>query len=190
MPMFQIENISVDNTIATARFGCDLTRCKGACCCLEGGRGAPLDDCEIENIQKIFPVVRKYLSERALKAIDEYGLYEGRPGDYAVNCIDDRECIFVYYENGIAKCAVEKAYLNGETDWRKPISCHLFPIRIYHNFNGDIMRYVKMEECSPAVARGEKENIHLYEFLKDALIRKYDVKWYQQFLNQCHKETI
>lgn len=189
MPMFQIENIMVDNAIATAKFCCDLDRCKGVCCCLEGGRGAPLDDHEIEQLERALPAVRKCLSERALSIINVRGLYEGRSGNYVVGCVEEKECIFVCYENGIANCALEKAYLNGETTWRKPISCHLFPIRI-QKYGGEIfMRYVQMEECSQAVARGERENIHLYKFLEDALTRAFGIEWYQQFQNQCHKES-
>jgi hypothetical protein len=188
--MFQVENVSVDKAIADAKFCCDLSKCKGACCYLDGGRGAPIDDSEIKELEKVAPVVRRYLSERSLKIIDEDGLYEGRSGDFAIHCVDDKECIFVCFEDGIAKCAIEKAYLNGEVEWRKPISCHLFPIRVHSYGRTPFMRYVQIKECAFAVARGEKENVYVCEFLEEALIRKFGANWYRQFQKECKRGHI
>jgi len=185
--MFLIQEILVDESIATTKFACDLNRCKGACCTMPGGRGAPLLEEEIKEIVNVFPAVRKYLSERHLKAIERQGLFEGRSGSYVTPCVGDHACVFVTYENDIAKCAFEKAFLNGETTWRKPISCHLFPIRMDGD-NIERLRFEFIPECKPALARGVSEKIYLSDFLKDALIRVYGQSWYKEFRHQCKRE--
>src|SRR5512134_1501010 len=118
--MFIIGEAVIDDVVAHASFRCDLGACKGACCAIAGGRGAPLEDDEVLELQKAFPIVKAYLSERSLRTIEAAGAYEGVPGDFATTCIDDRECVFVYYDNGVAQCSFERAYSEGKTDWRKP----------------------------------------------------------------------
>lgn len=177
--MFVIAEVTVDSDIPTANFACDLSACRGACCCTAGGRGAPLEDEEIAEIEKAYPAVKKYLSEKHRKAIDELGLYGGTPGDYTTTCVEDRECVFVTYEGPVAKCAFEKAYLDGEVMWRKPISCHLFPIRVKKTDN-EVLWFELNRECLPAVERGNREQIPLTEFLRDALVRKYGKVWHEQ----------
>src|SRR5271169_3267359 len=127
--MFIVQETIVEDIIARKRFACDLLQCKGGCCTLPGGRGAPLDDDEISEIRQAFPFARKYLSAAHLDAIATHGMIEGVPGSHATVCVNGKACVFVYYEDSIAKCSLEKAYLAGETTWRKPISCHLFPLR-------------------------------------------------------------
>ncbi|MFQ5797631.1 MAG: DUF3109 family protein [Bacteroidota bacterium] len=177
--MFVIGEVTVTSDIATANFACDLSACRGACCCISGRRGAPLEDEEIHEIEKVYPAVAKYLSEKHREMIGESGPYEGTPGDYTTTCVEDRECVFVTYDGPVAKCAFEKAYLNGEIEWRKPISCHLFPIRVKKS-GDDVLWYELNNECSPAVERGNREQIPLTEFLRDALIRKYGEVRYEQ----------
>ena len=128
--MFIIGEATIEEDIGHERFSCDLNRCKGACCTLPGGRGAPLDDSEVEEIARAYPSAQKYLSPRHMQMIEQSGMIEGGPGNFATACIDDKECVFVFYEDGIARCSFEKAFLNGEISWRKPLSCHLFPVRI------------------------------------------------------------
>ncbi len=110
-------------------------------------------------------------------------LHEGTPGDYTTTCVEDRQCVFVTYDGPVAKCAFEKAYLNGEIEWRKPISCHLFPIRVKKSGN-DVLWYELNNECSPAVERGNREQIPLTEFLRDALTRKYGEARYEQLARE------
>lgn len=186
--MFIIGEAVIDDAVARASFCCDLDKCKGACCCIEGGRGAPLEDDEILEIEKAYPVVKQYLGEKHLTAIERLGLYEGVPGNFATTCIDRRECVFVLYENGIARCSFEKAFTDGRTDWRKPISCHLFPIRIRYN-GRDIVRYEQIDECQAGRELGETGEIRLHKFLKEALTRKYGQQWYEEFLMHCNKHT-
>ncbi len=198
--MFAIGEVIVDDRVAATQFCCDLIKCKGGCCTVEGGRGAPLYDDEIKEIQAILPKVRRYLNSEYLRLIDKEGPFEGRPGNYATTCYDERACVFVMWESserspsdmpsaeedGIAKCAIEHAWSRGEIKWRKPLSCHLFPIRI-RKFGGDILFVEKFSECPPAYKKGAKEGMMLYDFLRDPLIRAYGEKWYQEFRNTCQE---
>lgn len=182
--MFIVGEAVVDDAVAQAKFCCDLEQCKGACCTSEGGRGAPLEDDEVLEIAKAYPIVKQYLDEKNIRTIEQSGLFDGSPGDYATNCIENRECVFAYFERGIAQCSFEKAFLKGEIDWRKPLSCHLFPIRIRH-FGKDFVRYEVIAECASGRTKGENEEIPLHEFLKAPLTRKYGEAWYQNFLEFC-----
>ncbi len=154
---------------------------------MPGPRGAPLTEDEAGEIEKALPVIRKYLGENHLKAIDAHGPVDRSFGEITTTCFEHRACVFVTYENGIAKCSFEKAYFKGEIQWRKPLSCHLFPIRVDHGFN-DYLRYESIPECIPALDRGERENIELADFLKEALVRAYGEAWYQGFLSLCAHE--
>lgn len=102
-------------------------------------------------------------------------------GDRSVACIDDADCVFVYYENSVAKCAIEKAYHNGESDFRKPLSCHLFPIRIA-DFGGPYLHYEQIEECEPGRELGARLGIPMVESLKDSLVRAFGEKAYARML--------
>ena len=178
--MFSIHDIKIDPSIGEVKFACNLSRCKGACCTMPGPRGAPLEEEEIDEIEKAFPVIRKYLDQDHLRVIDEEGLVDRSNGEITTRCFDHKACVFVTYDKGVAKCSFETAYFKNEISWRKPLSCHLFPIRVDHGFN-DYLRYESIPECSPALDRGESENIGLAEFLKEPLIRLYGESWYAEF---------
>jgi hypothetical protein len=184
--MFVIGEAALEEGIMQSLFSCDVGTCKGACCTLEGGRGAPLEDDEILEIEKCYPVVREYLGPRSIAAIERAGMYDGRPGSFATTCINDRECVFVYFDNGVARCAFERAFLEGKTDWRKPISCHLFPLRI-HSFGKDIVRYERIDECHAGRVKGKTLSVPLFEFLREPLTRKYGEQWYQRFADFCRQ---
>lgn len=184
--MFIIGEAVIEESIAHERFACDLGQCKGACCTLPGGRGAPLEDSETEELERVFPHVKKYLSLKHRLVVEELGLFEGSPGTFATTCIEEKDCVFVFYEGGVAKCAIETAHDRGEVAWRKPLSCHLFPIRVSES-RGERLRYSKITECNSAVKHGKREGIPLYEFLAAALIRKFGDKWYQDFLVECRR---
>lgn len=187
MRVFSVQETTIDTVVATAKFACDLSQCKGACCTMPGPRGAPLMEEEIEEIEKAFPLVRKYLNAEHLNAIDERGLVDRSNGGATTPCVSYRACVFVTYEGGIAKCAFEKAYFNKEIGWRKPLSCHLFPIRVDRGFH-DHLRYESISECSPAVQQGKEGNFYLSHFLRDALVRLYDEAWYDEFKQACIAE--
>ena len=172
-----IEKILLDEDILKSEFLCDLSKCKGACCTFPGDKGAPVKDSEVQVISRMIEPASEYLSKRNLKYIRKYGAIEGKKGNYTTVCINKRDCVFVYYDAGIAYCALERAYLDGKTDFRKPISCHLFPIRV-GNFNGDYLYYSKIEECKPARERGRENKVHITRCLENALKRAYGKDWY------------
>lgn len=179
-----IPDTIIDTAIPATKFACDLQRCKGACCTMPGHRGAPLLDAEVEEIRKALPFVLPSLPKEHREQIEQEGYFQGTPGDWTTPCVNKRACVFVYWENAIARCSFEKAFQQGEIGWRKPISCHLFPIRVDRGFQ-DRLRFESLSECRPALDRGEQENIALSDFLKDSLTRAYGAEWYREFLRHC-----
>jgi hypothetical protein len=175
--LISIQEILVRNEIADTPFFCDLNKCKGACCTFESKFGAPLRKDEIGKIDSILDIVKQLLSKRSIEKIERDGFYENGDGEMLITSIDNKECVFVYYDNGIAKCGIEKAYIEGKTDFKKPISCHLFPIRI-NNLGGDVLKFEKFEECNPALEKGAEENVTVAEFCEESLKRFYGKQWY------------
>jgi hypothetical protein len=175
-----VGNVLVRQEIAETHFKCNLLKCKGACCTFESRYGAPVTWEEVNTIKKILSMVVKYVPKRHKNEIEEQGFFEIKNDEPLLKSVDNRACVFVYYENEIAKCAIEKAYIEGKTDFRKPISCHLFPIRI-SDFGGDVLRFEHLDECHPAKELGEKENITVADFCEDSLSRLYGKEWYSQF---------
>ena len=182
--MFVIGECVIENEVAGASFACDVHACRGACCTLPGGRGAPLEDAEAGEIARALPHAGQFLTRASLRAIESGGIVEGPAGDLATPCIAGRECVYAYFEEGIARCSFEAAYERGLTQWRKPLSCHLFPIRIRH-FGKDEIHYEMIAECAPGRARGELQRVPLAEFLREPLTRRFGEAWYQEFLRAC-----
>ncbi len=185
-----INDILIDEDIFATKFCCDIEKCKGACCTFPGEYGAPLLESEIQLLEDNYPKIKKYLSDRSIYYIENQGMYEGRAGYRTTVCINKRDCVFVYYEGEVALCAYEKAYLAGEIDFRKPLSCHLFPIRV-KKFGGDALYYCQIDECNDAVEKGENENILMIDSLKTALVRAYGEQWYdtvKQYLESAKDE--
>jgi len=185
--MLELRQAIIDDSISRIKFACNVSRCKGACCTLAGGTGAPLLDDELEQIERAFPIIKSLLPKEHLESIAQFGLYEGKPGSYTTTCFDNRACVFVLYEDGIARCAFEKAYGDGTLKWKKPISCHLFPIRVSRTVP-ERLRYERITECTSALDRGENENIFLSNFLKEPLIRAFGLAWYEEFQLTCDEE--
>lgn len=174
-----VEDVLVRPEIGEVNFACDLGKCKGACCTIESEYGAPLLSEEVDEIEKILPVVKNYLPREHVDVIEERGFYESKGGELLTNSLNNRACVFVYYENDIAKCGIEKAFNEGKVDFRKPISCHLFPIRV-SNCGGDVLRYEKLSDCKPALKNGADNKIKLVDFSKDSLVRAYGEIWYNK----------
>jgi hypothetical protein len=181
-----VENVLIRPEIMETHFSCDLEKCKGACCTIESEFGAPLLDEEIPVINEILDEIFPYLPEKNVKIIKKEGFFLIHGGESMTRSVNKKECVFVYFENSIAKCSIEKAYFGGRFSFRKPVSCHLFPIRI-NKFGGDVLRYEKFNECSPALEKGKKENIKIVEFCKDSLIRYYGKKWYLSLMDNKGK---
>jgi len=179
--MIQIQDTIVSFDIFEEYFVCDLSACKGICC-VEGDAGAPVEESEIACLEKVLPVIWDDLSPEAKKVIEKQGLiYRDREGEYVTSIVDGADCVFTYYdENGYCKCAIEKAFREGKIDFYKPISCHLYPIRVtrYNGFRA--INYHRWQVCHAAVALGKKQGMKVYQFLKEPLIRKFGEEWYMQ----------
>lgn len=173
----EIDNIVVNSEIIENTFTCDLSKCKGACCTMESEYGAPLTQEEIDTIENILPIVKDYLPKSHVKAIEKNGFWFEKYGDLMTRSIDNRDCVFVTYENEIAKCGIEKAFLDGKVEFPKPVSCHLFPIRVSH-FGGPVLRYEKYSDCEPAVVYGNKTKITVLDFCRNSLERAFGKEWF------------
>ena len=175
--MFIIDEIAVDDSVTETKFSCDLNVCKGACCTFPGGRGAPLLDDEVRAIEDVFPVIKEFLPQEHRKTIERYGLVDGTQGNFATQCVDGKACVFVYYDGDIAKCSFERGYYEKKTTWQKPISCHLFPLRIRND--GKEIHYEYFSECEPALEKGKIENISVHRFVSTPIQRALGETWYR-----------
>lgn len=176
--LIQIGNAIVSLDVIEKQFVCDLASCRGECC-LYGDSGAPLEPEEESILEKIYDEIKPFLRPDGVKAIEQLGTSMIDPdGDLVTPLIMNRECAYTLVENGIYKCAIERAFLKKKIMFRKPASCHLFPIKIKNHSEFESVNYEQWEICKPARVRGEKMGIPVYRFLKDSLIRKYGKKWY------------
>lgn len=166
--MLHKEKYWINPDVTTTKFVCDLEQCKGACCTFPGGSGAPIDQDEIPELKNAFPIARKYLPEEHVRIVERDGLFHYHDSETMLRCYNDRACVFVMYEDSIAKCSIQHAYQKGELSWIKPRSCYLFPIRVSRN---GMMRleFEKFTECTSALRRGENDNISLVTFLEQPL---------------------
>lgn len=177
--MLVVENTILSDDIFEAYFSCNLSQCKGNCC-VEGDAGAPLDEEEISIIENCIEKVKPYLTKQGLECMEYYGIFDYDSfGHLVTPLINDQECAFVYYENDIAKCAFENAFFDKKIKFRKPISCHLYPIRISKYTHYDALNYHRWSICENACHQ-QKQNLTVFEFLKEPLIRKYGKKWYEK----------
>jgi hypothetical protein len=178
--MIIIGNTSVSDDLYLVRFCCNLERCQGACC-VAGDAGAPLEEDEISILEDELDLVKPYMTERGIETVEKQGVFDyDIYGKFVTPLVNDGECAFAIFDNGIAFCAIEKAYFEGKTKFRKPVSCHLYPVRITKYKTFDAVNYEKWNICKPALKLGNREGIPLYKFLKEALIRKYGEDWYRQ----------
>ena len=179
--MIEVGSVLVHEDVVNENFVCNLNKCKGACC-LEGDSGAPLAADELDILKEIYPRVKPYMTAKGIATIEREGTHvTDFEGDYTTPCVDiNKECAYVTWENGITKCAIEKAWEQGAVNWRKPISCHLYPIRITNYPEFDVLHYDRWNICNPACSFGSELKVHVHEFLKEPLTRKYGAEWYQE----------
>ena len=180
--MLVIDNTLITDEVLEKHFVCDLNACKGACC-VKGDYGAPLEDDELEQLDKVYSKVKPYMTPAGIEAVEKQGkylLYEKK--EWVTPLIKGKECAYTFFdEAGVAKCAIEKAYYEGKVKWKKPISCHLYPIRITKQKNGlEALNYDKWSICKAACKLGDSLKVTVYKFLKDSLTRKYGKEWYKQ----------
>ncbi len=179
--MILVEHTVISDDIKDHFFACDIEKCKGACC-VEGDLGAPLEDDELQIMVKIQDQVLPYLTEAGKSEIKKQGPYIlDEEGDYSTPTINGRECAYaIKDEKGHLQCGIEKAFFEGKIDFRKPISCHLYPIRITKYDDYDALNYDRWHICSPACELGRNLGTPVYRFCKDSLIRKYGREWYEE----------
>lgn len=179
--MIQIDDKIVSIDLLRVRFCCDLAQCRGICC-VEGNAGAPLEAEEIDILEQEYEAYKPYLTPEGIEAIEQQGfMVVDSDGDYTTPLIHDAECAYSFQENGITFCAIERACKEGKTSFLKPISCHLYPIRLSTFGNGSIgLNYHRWEVCSGALALGKKQGIPVYRAVREALIRRFGEEFYHQ----------
>jgi hypothetical protein len=176
-----IDDVVVSLDVFREKFICNLDACKGQCC-IEGDAGAPLEEEEVAKLEKVLPVIWDQLSPQAREIIDRQGVcYTDQDGDLVTSIVNGKDCVFTCYdEKGCCYCAIEKAYRDGKVDFYKPVSCHLYPIRVGNYGPYKAVNYHRWDVCKAAVILGQKENVPVYKFLKEPLIRKFGEAWYNE----------
>ncbi len=179
--MFQINDTIVASDVIEESFICDLSVCKGECC-VEGDSGAPLENEEVKIIEDLLPQVWDDLSPEAQSIIKQQGVaYKDDDGEMVTSIVNGKDCVFTYYdEQSVCKCAIEKAYREGRVDFYKPISCHLYPIRLQKYKSFTAVNYHRWRICKAAVLLGKKEGLKIYQFLKEPLVRRFGEDWYNE----------
>lgn len=187
--IIELDDVLISEEIFSALFACDLQACKGACC-VEGDRGAPLEMEELGPITENLEIIRDYMTKEGKLLLGAEGFHEGsETEDPATTCLPGGECVFAVRENGILGCAIEKAYNDGKSSVNKPISCHLYPIRVGKAGELDTLNYHRWSICAPACVNGKKMDLPLFRFLKSALVRKYGQAWYNE-LETVYEEYL
>jgi len=186
--MIQIQDTLISNDLTDCHFHCNLAQCKGACC-IEGEAGAPLEREELYILQKILPTVWNDLSPEAQAIINKQGIYyKDVENDWVTSIVNGKDCVFTCYDTeGICQCAIQKAYLEGRTDFIKPISCQLYPVRVKRYKHYQAVNYYRYRICYAAEIAGKQKQSLLYQFLREPLIRKFGEEWYHA-LDQCAKK--
>lgn len=181
IPMIQIDDTIISIDCLSEKFCCDLEACKGECC-IEGDAGAPLELDEVTEIEAALPEVWNMLSASAQSVIDRQGVaYTDEEGDLVTSIVNGKDCVFTCYdENGCCYCALEKAYREGRTKFYKPISCHLYPIRLKKIGDAVSLNYNRWDVCKMAVSKGKQLDLPVYKFLKEPLVRRFGEAWYTE----------
>jgi Protein of unknown function (DUF3109) len=181
--MIAIDNKLVSDEIIEKQFVCDLVKCKGGCC-EDGDAGAPLDLNELDELIHNYEIIKPYLTPEGIKAIEKKGKYVyDKEFGWVTPTIQGEMCAYGFRdENGIIKCGIEKAYNEGKINWKKPISCHLFPIRVSKSKEDKDLEYLNYEPrediCAAACKLGKRLQVPVYVFLKESIIRKYGQDFY------------
>lgn len=181
--MIIVQDKLVSDDVVEEQFVCNLNACKGACC-WEGDSGAPLEAAELPVLDAIFEAVKPYLSPAGLAAIEAQGKYVWfeEAKDYGTTLVDNGPCAYMTLEGSVAQCGIERAWRDGKVDFRKPVSCHLYPIRVEKNEETgfEALNYDRWDICSAACELGKREQVPVYLFLKEAIVRKYGQDFYDE----------
>ena len=184
--MFQIQDTLVTLDLAERFFCCDLDKCLGACC-IEGDAGAPVTEREVAEIEKVLPEVERDMLPRAIEEVRQQGVaYTDEEGDLVTTILDGRNCAFTGYDPGVVcMSALEKAFRQGRTGFRKPASCALYPLRIKEFPTFTAVNYHRWDICRDAEILGRKNGIRLYQFLRAPLIERFGQEWYDELAQAC-----
>lgn len=184
--MFEIQNTLVSLDLAEEFFCCDLEQCKGQCC-IEGDAGAPVTHAECREIRRALPATVSFMLPRAMEEVESNGVaYIDEEGDLVTTLLDGRNCAFTCYgPGGVCLCALEAAYRKGLTQWKKPISCSLYPLRLTEYERFTAVNYHRWDICKSARANGRKLGVRLYEFLREPLIERFGQEWYDELALVC-----
>ena len=179
--MFQIGKTIVSEEIIENDFVCNLSACKGACC-IDGEAGAPLEDDETKILDQIYTKVKPFLRKESINSIEKQGTYvKGFDGEWETPLVNNSECAYVIFDKkGTALCAIEEAYNQGAIDWKKPVSCHLYPVRVKKYAEFSAVNYHKWHICDDACSLGKELQVPIYKFVKQALVRKFGENWYAE----------
>lgn len=178
--MFQLGKTIVSEDILKKDFVCNLSACKGACC-VDGDAGAPLSEEETKILAEIYPKVKPFLRKEGIEAIEKLGTSViGTDGTLETTLIDEKDCAYVIFDGQTALCGIEQAYNQGEVSWKKPVSCHLYPIRVKDFTEFAAVNYDRWDICDDACTLGKELQVPIYIFVKEALIRKFGEDWYSE----------
>ncbi|MEY4084501.1 MAG: hypothetical protein RL074_288 [Bacteroidota bacterium] len=176
--MFQLGKTIVSEEILEREFVCNLSACKGTCC-IDGDAGAPLSEEETKIMEAIYPKVKPYLRPEGIAAIEAQGTWvKGEDGDFETTLIEGKDCAYVIFDGDTALCGIEQAYNEGIVDWKKPVSCHLYPIRVKDFTEFTAVNYDKWHICDDACTLGKELQVPVYKFVKEALVRRFGEDWY------------
>ncbi len=177
--MIEIDDKIVSIDILKEHFVCDIAQCKGICC-VEGNAGAPLEIEEVDLLEQEYPAYKKYMTAEGVAAVEKQGfMVIDEDGDYTTPLVNDAECAFAFEQNGVTLCAIEKAWRAGETPFVKPISCHLYPIRLLNFANGGVgLNYHRWSVCRSACTNGAKLQVPVYKSLREPIIRRFGEEFY------------
>jgi len=188
--MIAIDKTLISDDLAQVKFVCDLHKCHGACC-IEGDAGAPLEMEEISLLEDHMAHIKPFMDPEGVAVIEKNGVIDfDEQGDWVTPLINDKACVFVVMNDGIARCAIEEAFEKGAIPFQKPVSCHLYPIRITKNESYEGINYHRWDICETALTKGKKKGVCLYQFLKEPLIRKFGEQWYERLVEriETHKK--
>lgn len=182
--MIAIDNKLISDEVIQEQFVCDLSKCKGGCC-EDGDAGAPLEKWEMDKLKEYYEVIKPYMTEAGIRETERQGKYVyDKEFGWVTPTVNGAICAYGYRDKqGVIKCGIEQAYNEGKLDWKKPLSCHLFPIKIQKSKRDPDVEYVNYEPrqdlCQAACSLGKKLKVPVYVFLKDSLIRKYGEEFYE-----------
>jgi hypothetical protein len=178
--MFQLGKTIVSESILEKEFVCNLAACKGACC-VDGDAGAPLNETETKILEEIFPKIKPFLRKEGIATIESQGSWtKNKDNELETPLIDAKDCAYVIFDGKTALCGIEQAYNQGVIDWKKPISCHLYPVRVKDFTEFAAVNYDVWDICDDACTLGKELQVPVYVFVKEALIRRFGTDWYME----------